>query len=35
LELLGDELQRTQKIIKNALRNRPQEFTQQPISVKT
>jgi 4-hydroxy-tetrahydrodipicolinate synthase len=35
LELVGEELQRTQKIIRDALRNRPQEFTQQPISIRT
>jgi 1-pyrroline-4-hydroxy-2-carboxylate deaminase len=35
LELLGEELERTQKIIRDALRNRPQEFTQQPISIRT
>jgi 1-pyrroline-4-hydroxy-2-carboxylate deaminase len=32
LELAGEELQRTRKIIRDSLQNRPREFAQQPVS---
>jgi hypothetical protein len=30
--LAGEELQRTRKIIKDSLQNRPRELAQQPVS---
>jgi 4-hydroxy-tetrahydrodipicolinate synthase len=32
LELAGEELKRTRKIIQDSLSRRPREFTQQPVS---